>query len=453
MKKIVSLIASFILILGFVACEDNDNLEFTVQAPKKSVAFTNTLLNEYIITPQTSGNIAERFVWNPVVFDGVPTDVTYELQVSLKEDFSDFESLGTTGQTNMAVTVEKLLMLAETAGLDNDPTTDDKPNMGKIYFRVRAYVGNGGNDAPESISDIMVMNITLPEVTQGSGVEISTWGIVGSGYNDWGNGGPDAPFYTTETAKVYVAYVTLKDGEIKIRENNDWTNNFGDDGADGTLEAGGANIISTAGTYKVTLDLNNNTYTIEAYSWGIVGSGFNDWGNGGPDAEFHYDYTTNTFKAGVKLLAGEIKFRLNNDWGTNYGDSGADGTLDAGGDNVVSTAGFYQVTLDLKNNTYTIEAADVWGIVGSGYNDWGNGGPDFNFTQVNPGMYVANNVTLLNGEIKFRLNEDWANNYGDDGNDGTLENGGANISSTAGKYRIVMDLTDTANPKYTITSL
>ncbi|SEB49059.1 SusE outer membrane protein [Tenacibaculum sp. MAR_2009_124] len=442
---------TFVFVLGFIACEDNDNLEFTVQAPQDSVAFTNTLLNEYIITPQTSGNIAERFVWNSVVFIGTATEVTYDLQVSITQDFASFESLGTTNDTHMSVTVDKLLALAETAGLDNDPTTDDKPNMGLVYFRVRAFVGNGGTDAPESISDIMVMNITLPEITQGSGIEISSWGIVGSGYNDWGNAGPDAPFYTTNTANVLVAYVTLLDGEIKLRENNEWTNNLGDDGADGTLEVGGANIVSSAGTYKITLDLNTNTYTIESYSWGIIGSGFNDWGNDGPDAEFHYDYTTDTFKVGVKLLDGEIKFRLNNNWTTNYG--GTDGNLAAGGDNIVSTAGFYQVTIDFNNNTYTIEANDVWGIIGSGYNDWGNNGPDFNFTQVNPGIYIANNVTLLDGEIKFRLNEDWTTNFGDDGNDGTLEAEGANIPSTAGKFRITMDLSDNSNPTYTISSL
>ncbi|WP_093668101.1 SusE domain-containing protein [Tenacibaculum sp. MAR_2009_124] len=451
MKKIISLMVTFVFVLGFIACEDNDNLEFTVQAPQDSVAFTNTLLNEYIITPQTSGNIAERFVWNSVVFIGTATEVTYDLQVSITQDFASFESLGTTNDTHMSVTVDKLLALAETAGLDNDPTTDDKPNMGLVYFRVRAFVGNGGTDAPESISDIMVMNITLPEITQGSGIEISSWGIVGSGYNDWGNAGPDAPFYTTNTANVLVAYVTLLDGEIKLRENNEWTNNLGDDGADGTLEVGGANIVSSAGTYKITLDLNTNTYTIESYSWGIIGSGFNDWGNDGPDAEFHYDYTTDTFKVGVKLLDGEIKFRLNNNWTTNYG--GTDGNLAAGGDNIVSTAGFYQVTIDFNNNTYTIEANDVWGIIGSGYNDWGNNGPDFNFTQVNPGIYIANNVTLLDGEIKFRLNEDWTTNFGDDGNDGTLEAEGANIPSTAGKFRITMDLSDNSNPTYTISSL
>ncbi|CAL2101105.1 SusE family lipoprotein precursor [Tenacibaculum sp. 190130A14a] len=451
MKKIVSLL-SFILIFSFIGCQENDNLEFIVQPPQQNVEFTNAFLNEYVITQQTSGNIAERFVWNEVEFEGVATPVTYELQVSLTSDFASLESLGTTNQTNLPVTVGKFLSLAADAGLDNDPSTDDKPNTGNIYFRVIASVGTNGG--PESISSIKELTITIPESTgSSSGVQVASWGIVGSGYNDWGNAGPDAPFYTTSEANVFVSYVSLVDGEIKFRENNDWANNFGDTGADGTLDAGGDNIVSTAGTYKVTLNLNDNTYTIEEFSWGIVGSGYNDWGNAGPDAAFHYDYTTDTFKVGVKLLDGEIKFRLNNDWGTNFGDTGADGTLDAGGDNIVSTAGFYNVTIDFNNNTYTIEAGDVWGIVGSGYNDWGNAGPDFSFTEVNPGIFVANNVTLLDGEIKFRINEDWGTNFGDTGADGTLDAGGDNIVSTAGNYRIVMDLSDSSNPTYTITSL
>jgi len=54
------------------------------------------------------------------------------------------------------------------------------------------------------------------------------------------------------------------------------------------------------------------------------------------------------------FVAGEIKFRVNNDWGTNYGDTGADGTLDDGGDNIAVTAGLYRVKLDLANGTYKL---------------------------------------------------------------------------------------------------
>ena len=97
----------------------------------------------------------------------------------------------------------------------------------------------------------------------------SPWGVVGSGaVNGWD--GPDMPFYATSDAGIFVAYVALKDGEIKIRQDNAWDVNYGDDGADGSLEQNGANIAVTAGTYQITFNANDLSYTIEPFSWGLV---------------------------------------------------------------------------------------------------------------------------------------------------------------------------------------
>ena len=60
------------------------------------------------------------------------------------------------------------------------------------------------------------------------------------------------------------------EGEWKIRKDNDWAVNYGS--ADGVnLEQDGANIMAVDGTYKITFDEANLTYTIETYSWGLVG--------------------------------------------------------------------------------------------------------------------------------------------------------------------------------------
>src|SRR5690606_17134380 len=131
------------------------------------------------------------------------------------------------------------------------------------------------------------------------------------------------------------------------------------------------------GNYKITIDTNDNSYTIEEFSWGIVGSAYNDWG-ATPDAKFYYDYTTDTFKVGLRLIDGEIKFRFNNTWGGDLGDANGDGILDADPDNNIAvTEGHYTITFNLNDNSYSIVEDSVWGIVGSGYNDWGGGGPDF----------------------------------------------------------------------------
>ena len=43
----------------------------------------------------------------------------------------------------------------------------------------------------------------------------------------------------------YEVNVTFLDGEFKFRENNDWAMNYGDNGADGTLDVNGENIAIT----------------------------------------------------------------------------------------------------------------------------------------------------------------------------------------------------------------
>jgi len=312
--------------------------------------------------------------------------------------------------------------------------------QGTLNVKVEAVLG-----VKKVISSIQNISVTAYSAF----LDLSTkWGIVGSGFNNWGQF-PDAPFFTSKTPNVIVAYVTLKDGEIKFREDNKWDNNYGDDGGDGTLEKGGANIPVTAGTYKVTFNTLNNTYTIVPYSWGVVGSAYNNWG-ATPDFNFTYDDTSDQWRALVQLQTGEFKIRKNNDWALNYGDDGANGSLEAGGSNIAVTAGKYQITFNENDLTVEVKSIpNIWGLVGSAYNNWG-ATPDAQFTRdwKNDGVWVLKNVQLLDGEFKFRDGNDWTLNYGDDGGNGTLEAGGANIGSTSGIYTITLDFSNANAPTW-----
>jgi hypothetical protein len=64
---------------------------------------------------------------------------------------------------------------------------------------------------------------------------------------------------TLNNSNVWEGQVTVtKKEEFKFRANKDWPINLGDNGADNSLEGDGANIVlPTAGTYKISLDLNN----------------------------------------------------------------------------------------------------------------------------------------------------------------------------------------------------
>ncbi len=446
MKKIKILLVLIVAVLGFNSCE-KDELVFTAKAPGEFV-FTNNFLSQYVLTSATSANIGERFTWESQSFE-VPTAVNYELQGSVSGDFTDLIVIGSTSGNDQAVSVGKLLSMAGDAGLDNDPNTED-PNTGDVYFRLRAY---SGSNAIETFSAVQTLTLFLPEIVEtGGGFAISSWGVVGSGYNDWGSAGPDAKFYTTAAAGVIVSYVNLVDGDIKFRENNEWGGDLGDNApADGILEPGD-NIPVTAGDYKITIDLNDMSYTIEPFSWGVVGSGYNDWGSAGPDAKFYYDYTTDTFKVGVKLIDGDIKIRPLNTWSGDLGDANGDGILDSDSDNNIAvTAGHYLITVDFKDNSYSIVSSPVWGAVGSGYNDWGSAGPDAALTEIQPGVMYADDITLIDGEIKFRPDNTWDGDLGDNAPaDGILEPGD-NIPVTAGNYVITIDFNDPDGPKYHLT--
>ena len=446
MKNIKLLSLLLIAFIGFNACEQDDDLVFTAQEPADGITFSNSFLDEYVLTVAASNNLGERFTWKDANF-GVPTNVTYELENSILGDFTDATTVGTTDGNELAVTIGAMLGFAESAGLDNDPNTD-LPNTGSLYFRVKGFVGTEGLP---TYSPTQELTVVLPEIVEGGGsFEVATWGVVGSGYNNWG-AFADGKFYTTLVPGVIVSYVNLVDGEIKFRENNQWGGDVGDANLDGVLDSDdGNNIAVTAGDYKITINTNDNSYTIEPFSWGIVGSGFNDWGGAGPDAKLYYDYTTDTFKASVKLLTGEIKFRMNNTWGGDLGDATLDGILDADAENnIATTEGHYFVTVDLKDNSYSIVEANVWGAVGSGFNDWGGDGPDAALTEVQPGVFFAENVTMIDGEIKFRQNNNWGGDYGDATLDNILDqDDGNNIAVTAGNYVISIDFNDAAGPVY-----
>ncbi len=430
--------------LVFGACTKDDN--FTIADPSAKIE---------VIASKTSIELSKDFIgqdaltisWTEADYNFASENPTYEVYFAMNETTRLLTT--TTGEFTKTFEVEEFNKALLAVGFE--PNTESE-----LIITVVSKIG-----ALKTTSKGILVNVT-PYADK---LDLSTaWGIVGSATpNKWN--GPDVPFYKTSEATIYVAYATLATGEFKIRKDNNWLVAYGDVDNNGVLDQEDDNNISIeAGTYKITFNSTELTYKIEEYTWGIVGSGYNDWGNAGPDAKLIYDSSTDTWKALVTLLDGEIKFRLNNSWSTtNYGDqkSDLDGVLDQETDNnIISTAGVYLVTVDFNSLEYSIEATDIWGIVGSGYNDWGNDGPDAKFNidfSKGANIWYIKNVTLLDGEIKFRLNDSWdTTNYGDQKSDldGILDQEqDNNIEVTAGNYDIILDFSDTEAPTYKITKL
>lgn len=103
------------------------------------------------------------------------------------------------------------------------------------------------------------------------------------------------------------------------------------------------------------IDVNalNNALSGTLSDWGLVGDATTNGWNG-PDMEM-YETSSDVFELYANLLGNQMKFRFDEDWGNNYGDIGADGSLESGGDNIVIPGdGIYHVVLNLNSLTYSI---------------------------------------------------------------------------------------------------
>jgi hypothetical protein len=161
--------------------------------------------------------------------------------------------------------------------------------------------------------------------------------------------------------KQYEGYIYIAggSGEFKFTDAPNWNNGiFGDatTGTSGNVASPGNNFkVGPPGFFKINANLNNNTWTQTKTSWGLIGDAIptTGWNS---DVDMSYDAATKTYKITIDLNAGAIKFRANDDWPINFGDDGANGTLEYNGSNIaIGSTGNYTITLDLRggNGKYT----------------------------------------------------------------------------------------------------
>jgi len=149
----------------------------------------------------------------------------------------------------------------------------------------------------------------------------------------------------------------------------------------------------------------------------------------------------------------EFKMVKGNNWGAgDYGSAGA-GTLGNGGPNLTlpsggaGLTGYYRVRANTTNLTWGYTKINTWGIIGA-FNGWGSSVPlTFN---ASTGVWSITR-DMPTGEFKFRANDDWGINFGDNNADFKPEYDGSNLNiSVAGNYTISLDLSSGGNYAYTL---
>ena len=329
MKNSIKILIAFISLISLSCTKDvQDTGAVPVDSSFKLLAPTSSF--NLVLDGAKLNNIATTFVWNDPA-NPTGTTVTYTVEAALAgTNFAAPMTLGTTTDHFLDVTVGNLDTTAKALGLA--PLVE-----GQMDVHVKTSTG---------ITNFYTIKVTPYQ---------PKWSVIGDATpgTAWTT---DTYMAFNPTNNTYAITLPLSVGSFKFRLDGSWNTNYGDDGNNLSLDAGGANIsIATAGTYTIVANFITKTYTITPVVnvWSIIGDAAVDWST---DVLMDYNATTNKYSLVVKLKSsGSFKFRLNHDWGTNYGDDGNNLTLDNGGANIaVANSGTYYIVADFTGLTYTI---------------------------------------------------------------------------------------------------
>jgi hypothetical protein len=345
MKKINYILSTIIILLVFASCEKE------VFEPVVGV-YTPPAMEDvsgtYVFTEDIADDVFKTFSWTDADF-GFQSATTYKVQLDFAgNDFATAVDLITTTEKSASITVgalnQKLLAMGAKTNVPSDFEV-------RVTAEVSDYVQPLASNAP--VMNILPYKVVIiyPSLYLPGNYQAA------SGYeSDWS---PDKAqqVYSIKQNEKYEGYVNMVGDGImfKFTDEPNWDLNWGDDDANGTLDVNGSDIaIPTAGYYHIKADINALTYSFEKTDWGLIG----DATPGGWDADQNMTYSmdTKTWTVTVDLIVGTMKFRANDDWALNYGDTGFDGTLDEGGDNIpIDEAGNYTIVLNLEAPGFAYE--------------------------------------------------------------------------------------------------
>ena len=190
-------------------------------------------------------------------------------------------------------------------------------------------------------------------------------------------------------------------------------------------------VIPGAGTWIVTLDMNNLTYTVQKPILYMAGDA-NGWKHSDVlNSEDGVHYTGYMY-----LNQNGFKFCTQKNWnGTNYGGA----FFGESEDNIMMTqeAGFYQVDVDLSAKTYTLTPFTI-GIIGNATPKGWDGDTKMTYNPEER-CWELKDVKLTEGEMKFRHTNDWSLSWGGELDNLTTQNG-PNIAVAAGTYDIKLEV-------------
>jgi hypothetical protein len=341
MKKILSLALGILLLVSACTEKDKEPILAPGAAPSISSPSGGTA---YVLTDSTTSDLFAEFTWTAADF-GFDAGVNYTLE--LDKAGNNFEEAVTVGSVNAlklsSITQGQINNILLTKDLPGDVESD-------VEFRLVAKLSSD-----PSLPSLVSQPITL-KIRPFSVVIVYPQLQVPGSYQGWDPANNTTVIFSARSDEKYEGYIYYgeADAKYKFTKGITWDTNWGDNGADGTLEPGGADIAlaNGVGMYRLNVDLNALSHTALKTNWGLIGSATpNGWDS---DQDMVYDAVSNTLKITLDLIVGEIKFRANDEWAIDLGDNDANKKLEYGGANIaIAEAGNYTVELNLSGAVYT----------------------------------------------------------------------------------------------------
>lgn len=396
------------------------HLSVTPYSDPSKLATEHTSVSGSLATGSQHSN---TFTWSPA-FPGYSGTVSYSIEYdSAGKNFAapqQIPNVGGVAVYSASLTQSEMNNTAINSGIPMDNKS------GTVEYRVKATTAAGAIAYSNVVNVTVQTYVPLLRFYMPGSYQAAT----GNG-NDWDPGtAPElirdlrAPVYN----KLYYTYIYLPAGaEFKVTQGRSWDVNYG--GSSGTLAQNGSNFsVSTAGVYRVSIDVANMKYDISPGRMGFVGGAtgagwnppnvFPNYQMGAPDDNLFVgltDFTTD----GWKMID-------NDSWndGSNsvtetrsYGSSGGDGsTMEINGPNFpnITTAGRYRVIWDgrdVDNIKYFISPATEMRLVGdgidqAGVNDWDPGSSP-QMTYSGNGVWTITIALKANKDIKFLAGNAW----------------------------------------------
>jgi hypothetical protein len=199
-----------------------------------------------------------------------------------------------------------------------------------------------------------------------------------------------------------------------------------------------------APTYSNVITIAATPYLASA--WLYAPGAYEGWDFGKVDSLV--SVTGNRIYVGViKFPADSITFKVTTvkSWnsGTAYGSGDGDAISDSpsAGNLTTVTPGLKRVTVDLNTNTYKVETADSWAIIGDATPGGWDADTDMKYINDGKGSWKIT-TNLKKGELKFRQNHKWDYSFGLKDGVFTSTDAGNIPVGAAGKYTITFNETE-----------